>query len=310
MKILLLGASGFVGQNVRNNFALKKFEVISVSKRDGVDLTDYNQTYGMIKKVQPEVIVNCAAKVGSLNMVTQIAAEIIDQNLRMLLNIYKALNAVNNEIILINPIANCAYPGYLNFYEEDKFWEGKVHDSVYSYGNSRRMVEVLSTCYKMQYGLKTINYLVPNMYGPFDSTDPNKAHALNALVGKFVKANNEHSASVEVWGSGIAIREWLYAGDFARVIEETIYRLNDYGFDEPINIGQNFGLSVKELVNLIATEVEYKGEIIWNINMPDGAPKKVMDDRKFKKAFADFKFMDFKKGISQTIAYYKSIYPY
>jgi len=310
MKILLLGGAGFVGQNAYKCFKSQGHDIVARSKRDGLDLTDMGSTATVITETAPDLVINCAAKVGSLNMVTQLAADVIDINLRMLLNIYRAIHEARNQIILINPIANCAYPGHLTFYQEDKLWDGKVHDSVYSYGNSRRIVEVLARCYEMQYGLKSINFLVPNMYGPYDSTDPNKAHALNALVSKFVKAHLENTQTIEVWGSGIAVREWLYAPDFGRVLEATARRLSDYGFYEPLNVGQNFGLSVKELVLLISEAIGFRGSIVWKKEMPDGAPRKVMDDTRFRKVFPDFEFMNFKEGISTTIDYYKSVYPY
>jgi GDP-L-fucose synthase len=310
MRILLFGGSGFVGHNVFEHLNSGIHEIFPLSTKDGLDLTDLGSTIKFIKEIKPNVIINCAAKVGSLNMVTQLAADILDINLRMLLNIFRAINEVDNKIVLINPIANCAYPGHLTFYQEDKLWEGKVHDSVYAYGNTRRMIEVFSRCYAMQYGLKTINFLLPNMYGPYDSTDPNKAHALNALVGKFIKAKHEDAKKIEIWGSGIAIREWLYAGDFGKVLSEAIERLNDYGFYEPINIGQNFGLSVKELTLLISETIGFGGEIVWNRAMPDGAARKVMDDTRFKKVFPGFSFMNFRKGIQNTIDYYQSVYPY
>jgi GDP-L-fucose synthase len=151
---------------------------------------------------------------------------------------------------------------------------------------------------------------VPNMYGPHDSTDPNKAHALNALISKFVKAENSHQKELEIWGTGIAIREWLYAKDFGKIIFTILKNPNLMGLAEPVNIGQNFGLSVKELVYIIKSNFNFDVDIVWNHNMPDGAPKKVMDDRKFRKVFKNFTFTPFEEGIEKTIAYYKSIYPY
>ena len=148
------------------------------------------------------------------------------------------------------------------------------------------------------------------MYGPYESTDPNKAHALNALVSKFVKAEKEKT-HVEIWGTGVAIREWLYAKDFARVVFQIIQNPTMHSLSEPTNIAQNYGLSVKELVTIIHGNFkDFKGKIKWNTSMPDGAPKKVMDDKRFRKIFPDFKFSDFKEGIKNTIEYYKSVWPY
>lgn len=310
MKIVILGGNGFVGQNVNKVLMKEDYEIISLSKSNGLDLLDYNLTKGSFQKFKPNIIINCAAKVGSLNYVTKQAADVFDINMRMLLNIYKAIQDVSGNTILINPIANCSYPGDIDFYTESKFWEGKVHHSVYAYGNTRRMIEVLSECYKMQYGLKVINLIVPNMYGPFDSTDPNKAHALNALTSKIIKAKKENWNEVEVWGSGIAIREWLYASDFGKITAEIVQNIEKPGFDEPFNIAQNFGISVRELVGIIIKSVGYKGEIKWNRNMPDGALRKVMDDVRFRKLFPSFEFTSLENGLKQTSNYYESIYPY
>ena len=311
MKILILGGHGFVGKNVVDILKDSKHDIFPLSRRDGLDLCDYSLTQKYFSDIQPDAIVNCAAKVGSLNYVTQEAAEVFDINMRMLLSLYRATQKILPQAILLNPVANCAYPGNLESYTEDRFWDGKVHQSVLAYGNTRRMIIVLSEIYSMQYGFKSINYYVPNMYGPFDSTDPNKAHALDALVSKIIKAKKEKLSSVEVWGSGIAIREWLFAKDYARIVAATIDRLpDDYGFSDPVNIAQNFGLSIRELVEFIVQETSYEGEIIWNRNMPDGAPKKVMDDKRFRKLFPTFEFTNIKDGISETIKYYEGCYPY
>jgi GDP-L-fucose synthase len=310
MKILLLGANGFVGQNVFNVIKDANHEIISISKRTGIDLLNYEQLKLFLQENKPEIIINLAAKVGSLNYVTQTAADIFDENMRILLNVFKAIQVVIPKSILINPIANCAYPGNIENYSEEKFWDGKVHQSVLAYGNTRRMIDVMSECYKMQYGLRSINFYVPNMYGPFDSTDPNKAHALNALVSKIVKAKKEKKDEFEVWGSGVAIREWLFAKDYGRVLLETINNIKGYGYDEPFNVGQNFGLSVRELVEIIIEECAYEGNIVWNRNMPDGAPRKVMSDNHFKKIFPEFAFTELRGGIKETIKYYESVYPY
>ena len=230
MKILILGGHGFVGKNVVEILRDSNHQLFPLSRHDGLDLTDYASTKKHFLEVQPDVIINCAAVVGSLNYVTQQAAEIVDLNMRMILNIYKAAQKSVPEAVLINPVANCAFPGELETYAEDSLWKGKVHQSVLSYGSTRRMMTVMSECYKMQYGFRSINFLVPNMYGQYDSTDPNKAHALNALIGKMVKAKEENKKEIEVWGSGIAIREWLYSKDCAAIFFHTLENIDSVGF--------------------------------------------------------------------------------
>jgi GDP-L-fucose synthase len=125
-----------------------------------------------------------------------------------------------------------------------------------------------------------------------------------------VKGKEVGQKEIVVWGSGIAVREWLYARDFARIVIEVIRSPSRVGLDEPLNIAQNFGLSVRELVNLISQAVGYEGDIRYDHSMPDGAARKVMDDRRFRKVFPSFVFTDLKLGIKETISYYRSILPY
>lgn len=167
------------------------------------------------------------------------------------------------------------------------------------------MIEVLSRCYYNQYGVRSANLFVPNMYGPYDSTNPNKTHALNALVIKFVSAIKNGREEVEVWGSGRPVREWLYVKDFARVIKQVIDRGGH--FIEPVNVAQARGLSVDELVAIITRVLGYKGRVAKNPQYPDGTPRKVMGDRIFRARFPEFEFTDFSTGLAETISYYRNI---
>jgi GDP-L-fucose synthase len=310
MKILILGGDGFVGTNVKNVLVSDGFECVIASRKSGIDLRNIEEVVDLFKKNQPQVIVNCAAHVGSLNYVTQHAADVVLENTKMILAIYEGLVITGIKPLIINPIANCAYPAKADTFIEDNWWDGHLHRSVLSYGSTRRTLWTVSECFSMQYQIRTISLLVPNMYGEHDSSDPNKAHALNALISKFVKAEKTNQKCLEIWGSGVAIREWLYAKDFGRIVAEIIKDPFMIGLEEPLNIAQNFGLSVKELVRVIQRNFHFQGEILWNTSMPDGAPKKVMDDRKFRKVFPDFQFTDFNIGIQNSINYYNEIFPY
>ncbi len=310
MKIALLGASGFVGRNIHGLLMENSLDVYPASRSTGVDLRDPVAATLFFEKVKPDFVINCAAHVGSLNYVTTQAADVIVDNSQMLIGMYQAIAAVCPRAVIINPIANCAYPAKADSFVEDAWWDGHLHRSVLSYGATRRLMWSLSESFSMQYDIRTISLLVPNMYGPFDSTDPNKAHALNALISKFVKAKHENQNELEIWGTGVAIREWLYAPDFARIVLRIVSGPEILGLDEPINIAQNFGLSVRELVTVIQRHFKFEGSVRFDPSKPDGAPKKVMDDKRFKKIFADFRFTDFNSGVKQTIDYYESIYPY
>ena len=309
MKIVVLGGTGFVGRNVTEALLEAQIDCVSFG-RAACDLRDQSATERLFKKERPEIIINCAAHVGSLNYVTQQAADVISDNTRMTLAMYEAAVKSAPEALIINPIANCAYPDKTDTFVETEWWNGHLHRSVLSYGATRRMLWAVAESFQMQHGIRSIHLLVPNMYGPFDSTDPNKAHALNALVSKFVKAKRENHDMVEIWGTGVAIREWLYAKDFGKIVRQIIKDLSMVGLAEPLNIGQNFGLSVRELVELIVTSLGFKGEVRYDDSKPDGAPRKVMDDRRFRKVFPKFEFSRLSEGIESTAKYYDSVYPY
>jgi len=311
MTIVIFGGNGFVGRNVANVFRQHHLNFVTASRSDKqVDLRNPLQTADFLTAHQPDVIVNCAAHVGSLHYVTEQAADVIMDNSRMILGMYEAIAKACPKATVINPIANCAYPDTANTFVEDKWWDGHLHRSVLSYGATKRLLWATAESFSMQHDIRSIHLLVSNMYGPYDSADPNKAHALNALVSKFVKALHEGKEELMIWGTGIAIREWLYAEDFGRIVYQIICNPNMPGLAEPTNIAQNFGLSVKELSNLIQAQASKPIRIRWDPDKPDGMPKKVMDDRKFRKVFPNFEFTSLEHGIMETFAYYESIYPF
>ena len=310
MKVVVFGASGFAGRNVVEVLRENGVEPVEASRSTGLDLRDTGQTTAFLTQHRPKFIVNCAAHVGSLNYVTEQAATVMADNTRMIMGMYEAVAAACPQAIVINPIANCAYPGAAELYREDEWWDGPLHRSVLAYGSTRRLLWTVAESFQMQYAVRSINLLTPNMYGPHDSTDPNKAHALNALVSKFVKAEKIRQAELPIWGTGVAIREWLYARDFARLVWEVLLLPDRAGLEQPLNLAQHDGLSVKELVDIIQAKFDYQGQVVWDGSKPDGAPKKVMDDTRFRQVFPDFQFTDFEQGIANTIAYYETVFPY
>jgi len=301
MRVAVLGGTGFAGRNVRDALEEAGMTVEAFSRTTGCDLMDLPTTWARLDAFRPDYIVNCAALVGSVNYVTDFAADVVDVNMRIIMNTYKAALQLR-EVIIINPLANCAYPGVMDQYDERGLWDGPIHPSVLSYGSTRRMMWVFSKCYREQYGVRSVNLIVPNMYGPYDSVNPNKTHALNALVIKFVKAVTNGASEVEVWGTGKPIREWLYVGDFARLV----LRVIEGGEDslDPVNLAQNKGQTVSELVDAVRTQV---GRIVYNTKFQDGSPKKVMDDTYFRQRFPGFDFTSLETGIAETVAYYQGI---
>jgi len=305
MKILILGGFGFVGNRVRMALQDSDHQTICFSRRNGLDLTDFDQTLKILKEIKPEAIINCAAHVGSVHYVTTYAAEVIHDNIQMALNLYKAVKEVCPKTRIINPLSNCSYPGEANIHFEPDWWKGEVHHSVYSYGNSKRMIYVLSHCYQKEYQIKSLNFLVPNTYGPGDSTDPNKVHAINGMIIRLIQAQRNREKEFEIWGSGKPIREWGYIDDVIYFLIKGLTIEEDLTY--PVNIAQNRGYSIKESAEIIAEVVGYTGKLVFNTHFQDGAEFKILENTKFKKLFPGYTFFDFKKGIQETVNYYTHI---
>ncbi len=305
MKIVaVVGGFGFVGKSVMEELRLRGYNPIALSRRSGFDLLNYEKAKGKLSGLRPEVIISCAAHVGSLHYVTQYAADVVYDNMQMILNTYKMASEVCPTARMINPIANCSYPGTANIYIESEWWGGPVHDSVFSYGNTRRMIYVVSKSYEMQYNISTANFLVPNCYGPGDSTDPNKTHALNGMIIRMLEAKDEKQSQFEIWGTGNPAREWIYVKDLARMLANAVEM--DGPQLQPVNIAQNRAYSIKETAEMIKELTNYEGKLVFNTEYQDGALVKIMDDRLFREKFPGFEFTGIREGIEATIKYYKS----
>ena len=305
MKILILGSNGFVGKNIVSKLKNTDHRIITLSKSDNVDLRNYEKTRSFFEKTMPDDIINVATHGGSVHYVSKHAADIINDNLQMTLNVYRAIKEVCANSKIINPISNCSYPGTSDIQRENEWLNGEVHDSVFAFGNYKRMVYVIAKCYQQQYNIKSINFLIPNAFGVGDYTDPNKTHALNGMIIRMIKAQQNGEEKFEIWGTGKPIREWIYIKDFVNILVNGLEI--DKNIIYPLNIGQNKGYSIKESARLIAEGLNFTGKLFFNEEYSDGAPIKILDDKKFRDIFPDYKFYDHKQGIEETINYYKTI---
>lgn len=299
-KVLVLGATGFLGRNLVKKLKEKGVPFSTSSLEDGFDLRDINRAKSLFDKERPDAVINCAAFIGGILFGIQKPAEIFYNNILIFSNVTECCKIFEVKR-LINPISNCTYPAKLRVFKEKDWWEGALDDSVLPYGEVRRANWVQNWAYWKQYGLESINLIFPNMYGPFDHFDPIKSHALGALIMKFIEAKRKNLPEVVVWGTGKPIREWLYVEDGA----EAILRALDIPFTiEPINVGRGEGVSIAKLAKLIKKIVGYNGKIFFDKTKPDGAFCKIMDVSKMKKIFKWFPPTTLKEGIKKTVDWY------
>jgi GDP-L-fucose synthase len=303
-RIAVLGGTGFLGKHVMHLARNAGHQVTSISRSKGCDVTELPAFKAALQETRPDIVINCAAHVGSLHYVSRRAADVVHDNMQIILNLYRGVQQVCPRAKIINPISNCSYPGDANIHSEPDWWLGPVHDSVLSYGNPRRMIYVVAECYRKQHGLQSVNWLVANAYGPGDYTDPDRVHALNGIIIRLIQAQRSGEETFEIWGTGKPIREWCYIEDAARMLvasvasDEQVY---------PVNLAQHKGYSIAEIARIAAETLHYDVEFVFNTRYPDGAPTKILDDGVFRQRFPEFRFTPLDEGIRATIQYYQDL---
>jgi GDP-L-fucose synthase len=303
--VAVLGSTGFVGQHVVRMLDAARYRVVGTSRAQGVDLRDADACNAFFAEVRPDYVVHCAAHVGSVHYVSDHAAEVFSDNVHMALNIYAAVTAHCPQAVVVNPLSNCSYPGAADVQREHEWWNGPVHPSVFSYGNAKKTLYMVAETYAKEHGVRSVNFLVPNTFGPGDSIDPNKTHALNGMIIRMIRAKREGAKQFEIWGTGTPVREWAYVEDVVslmiRGMESNLDLLS------PVNIGQNKGYTIKESAERIREAVGFDGELMFNTSYADGAPVKLLDATRFCELFPNVSFFDHAEGIRRTVAYYSSV---
>ena len=302
MKALLLGATGFLGKRLALRLERDGVDYIPVSRSGGTDLRDPAQFERVLSRnPDVDVVLNAAAFIGGIKFGIEHPAEIYYNNSLMSTYLYELAYRYDIRRV-VNPIANCSYPRDIRpEFKEELWWDGPLDDSVLVYGDVRRSSYVQSLAYNQQYGLETLNLIVPNMYGPGDHFDEERSHALGALVMKIARAHREHLPEVIVWGTGKPVREWLFVDDCV----EAMLRATEVPYrQEPINIGVGEGVSIADLAKMICEEVGYRGSITFDTSRPDGAPHKVMNVTRCVEVFGWRPLTSLPEGLARTVQWY------
>jgi GDP-L-fucose synthase len=306
MKILILGGNGFLGKNLNFVFSGTNYIIYNESRSTGCNMLEYDSLLSTVKRIKPNIIINSAAHVGGVDYVFKNCAEVCSDNTLMFVNLYKVIKEVDTDILLINPLSNCSYPGStLDILEESHWWDGPLHPSVSGYGVTKKIAFELSEAYKKQYKISTINLIIPNAYGPFDYFDAEKVHAMNGIIIRMLKSIKNSDKTFKLWGSGTPVREWVYMMDVANLIKYIID--NDIkDLPNPLNIGQEIGFSINDTVKMIQEILKTNFIIEHDLTKANAAPKKIMSSKLFRKHFPNFRFTDPITGIKNTIKYYEN----
>lgn len=304
MRYIVLGHTGFVGKNLIMYLTEKGNETIGLSTEQ-CDLREYTQLLEEFKKAgKVDAIFNCAANVGSVHYVTAKAGDVISDNTYIALNLYKAVLEQCPDTVVVNLLSNCCYVDGTQVQQEENWIDGPVHHSVFSFGNFKRVLYYISKCYNMQFGINSINLMFSGIYGPGDSTDPNKVHALNGMIIRMLESVENSDSEFEIWGTGKPVREWVYIDDVCKILLQSLEHKN---IIEPVNVAQGKGFAISETAQNIAKAIGYDGDLVFNTDYQDGAPIKILGMGKFKELFNGYQFYDHQEGVAKTVNYYREV---
>lgn len=305
-KIVIAGGGGFFGSHIADHLKKVQCDILIPNTKDGIDFRRHEDCISYLSITKPNLVINCAANQGGIGYHQGRQADLFLDNLLMGANLMHASHKMGVKKF-INIVAGCSYPGYLKSGEmnEEDYWNGWVHDSIFSYGFARKASTVYGLALKRQHNFNSIHLIMANMYGPGEHFNPQQSKALAGLIKKIYEAKKKRQPTVEIWGTGKPVRDWLYVKDGAEAILRAASLYNEV---DPLNIATGIGISVTELAETIKDVLGYKGKFVYNTSRPDGALHKLFGIKKMKKVLKWMPSTPLKKGIKETVKWFDKNY--
>ena len=301
-RIVVTGGAGFLGRQVVSQLikAGANPDKIDIPRSRDQDLRVLENCQRVAE--QKDIIIHLAAHVGGIGLNREKPAELFYDNLMMGTQLIHAAHQTGVEkFVCVGTI--CAYPKFTPVpFKEDDLWSGYPEETNAPYGIAKKALLVQLESYRLQYGFNGIYLLPVNLYGPEDNFDPRSSHVIPALIRKVYEAQQQGDKQLFVWGDGSPTREFLYSTDAALGI---VMATQAYDKPEPVNLGTNYEISIRNLVELICELMEWEGEIIWETHQPNGQPRRCLDTQRAKAEFGFTAQVEFKEGLRNTIDWYR-----
>jgi GDP-L-fucose synthase len=299
MTILVAGATGLAGSAIVRELTRIGRPVVGISSKD-VNLLDRNSTFDYLNNLRPGTVINAAAKVGGINANDIFPVEFLSENIQMQTNLMDAAHETGVKKFVFFG-ASCIYPKNSNQpIKEDYLLTGELEQTNSAYAIAKISGIELVKSYRKQYNHSWISIMPTNIYGPNDCFDLEIGHVLPVLIRKFIEAKKNNFQEVMLWGTGQPLREFLYVDDLAKAV---LVCLEKYDNPQQINIGSGIEVSIKDLAQMISTQVGFSGKITWDLSRPDGTPRKVLDSTRITNLGWE-PSISLDQGIKTTIEWY------
>lgn len=302
-RVLVTGGNGFLGRHVQRKLQERGVGEVVVPRSGEHDLTDRGQVAALWSKAEPDVVIHLAARVGGIGANMAAPADLYVTNLLMgTYVIEQARLAETPKTVVLGTI--CAYPKYTPVpFLETSLWDGYPEETNAPYGVAKKALLVHAQANRAQYGQNAIYLLPTNLYGPGDKFHPKVSHVIPALIKKCVDAVEAGDATIPVWGTGAATREFLYVDDCA---EGIVLATERYDGAEPVNLGSDHEVAIADLAELIAKLTGFEGELVWDATKPDGQPRRRVDATQARELFGFEAQTPLEEGLGQTIEWYRA----
>ena len=300
-RVMITGGRGFLGQAVVDQLtALEPAAIVSPASAEH-DLRERSVVAELLAAEQPDLIIHLAAKVGGIGANMANPSDLYLDNLLMGTYVLDAARRHGTaKSVIIGTI--CSYPKFTPVpFHEDSLWQGYPEETNAPYGVAKLAQLTQLQANRDQYGQSAIYLMPTNLYGPGDKFHPDVSHVIPALIKKCVEANEAGADHIDVWGTGSASREFLYVDDAA---EGIVLAAEHYDDGEPVNLGTDEEMPIKDLVGIICELVGFHGEVRWDTTKPDGQPRRRVDPSRAKRLFGFEAEVPFRDGLRRTIDWY------
>ena len=315
IKIFITGHKGMVGSSLLRFLKKKNFGKILCATRSVLNLENSTKVHNFIKKHKPDVIVNCAGKVGGILANSTYPTEFLNENILIQTNLIKSAYK-NNVQHFINLGSSCIYPKYSKQpIKENYLLSGSLEQTNEAYAIAKIVGLKLCEYYNKQYNTSYLTLMPCNLYGPNDNFDLQNSHFIPALIRKIINAKKLNNKFVEIWGTGKPKREIMHVDDLSSAIFFIINKkisndkrlLSYLKKNSMINVGSGSEYSIKQFATKMIQIINGKSKLKFNTKFPDGTLRKILDT-KFLNKMGWKSSISLNRGLKNTIDWYNNKY--